>query len=100
MVTIEEIVLETPTIKTLFFKDAYSNLAKPGQFLMVWIPRTEELPFSIMVSEKKNYAAITVRKHGYGSTALFDMKKGDNIGIRGPYGNSFILKEDHKKIIL
>ncbi len=100
MVTIEEVVLETPTVKTLFFKDAYSNLAKPGQFLMVWIPRTEELPFSIMVSEKKNYAAITVRKHGYGSTALYDMKKGDKLGIRGPYGNSFILKEDHKKIIL
>jgi dihydroorotate dehydrogenase electron transfer subunit len=100
MVTIEEVVQETPTVKTLFFKDASSNLAKPGQFLMVWIPRAEELPFSIMVSEKKNYAAITVRKHGYGSTALFDQKKGDKLGIRGPYGNSFSLKEDHERIIL
>lgn len=100
MVTIEEVVQETPTVKTLFFKDAFSNLAKPGQFLMVWIPRAEELPFSIMVSEKKYYAAITVRKHGYGSTALFDQKKGDKLGIRGPYGNSFSLKEDHERIIL
>ena len=100
MVTIEDIVQETPTVKTLFFKDAFSNLAKPGQFLMVWIPRTEELPFSIMVSEKKNYAAITVRKHGYGSTALFDLKKGGMLGIRGPYGNSFSLKEDYEKVIL
>jgi len=100
MVTIEEVVQETPTVKTLFFKDAISSLAKPGQFLMVWIPRAEELPFSIMVSEKKYYAAITVRKHGYGSTALFDQKKGDKLGIRGPYGNSFSLKEDHERIIL
>jgi dihydroorotate dehydrogenase electron transfer subunit len=100
MVTIEEVVQETPTVKTLFFKDTFSNLAKPGQFLMVWIPRAEELPFSIMVSEKKNYAAITVRKHGYGSTALFDQKKGDKLGIRGPYGNSFSLKGDHERIIL
>ena len=100
VITIDDIVQETPTVKTLFFKDVLSNLAKPGQFLMVWIPRTEELPFSIMVSEKKNYAAITVRKHGYGSTALFDLKKGDKLGIRGPYGNSFSLKEDYEKIIL
>ncbi len=53
-----------------------------------------------MVSEKKNYAAITVRKHGYGSTALFDLKKGGMLGIRGPYGNSFSLKEDCEKVIL
>ena len=92
--------LETPTVKTLFFKDEISNLAKPGQFLMVWIPRIEELPLSIMISERKNYAALTIRKHGYGSTSLFEMEKGDKLGIRGPYGNSFILKDTFKNIIL
>ena len=45
MVTIEDIVQETPSVKTFFFKDELSNLAKPGQFLMVWIPRIEELAF-------------------------------------------------------
>lgn len=100
MVTIEDIIQETPSVKTLFFRDKFSNLAKPGQFLMVWIPRTEELPLSIMISEKKNYAAVTIRKHGYGSTSLYNMKKGDKLGIRGPYGNSFILKENFKNIIL
>lgn len=100
MVTIEDIIQETPSVKTLFFRDKFSDLAKPGQFLMVWIPRTEELPLSIMISERKNYAAVTIRKHGYGSTSLYNMKKGDKLGIRGPYGNSFILKENFKTIIL
>lgn len=100
MVTIEDIIQETPSVKTLFFRDKFSDLAKPGQFLMVWIPRTEELPLSIMISERKNYAAVTIRKHGYGSTSLYNMKKGDKLGIRGPYGNSFILKENFKNIIL
>lgn len=100
MVTIEDIVQETPSVKTLFFSDKFSNLAKPGQFLMVWIPRIEELPLSIMISERKNYAAITIRKHGYGSTSLFEMKIGDKLGIRGPYGNSFMFKENFKNIIL
>jgi dihydroorotate dehydrogenase electron transfer subunit len=100
MVTIEDIVQETPSVKTFFFRDESSNLAKPGQFLMVWIPRIEELPLSIMISDKKNYAAVTIRKHGYGSTSLFEMKKGDKLGIRGPYGNSFILKDTYKSILL
>jgi dihydroorotate dehydrogenase electron transfer subunit len=100
MVTIEDIVQETPSVKTFFFRDEPSNLAKPGQFLMVWIPRIEELPLSIMISDKKNYAAVTIRKHGHGSTSLFEMKKGDKLGIRGPYGNSFILKDTYKNILL
>jgi dihydroorotate dehydrogenase electron transfer subunit len=100
MVTIEDIVQETPSVKTFFFRDELSDLAKPGQFLMVWIPRIEELPLSIMISDKKNYAAVTIRKHGYGSTSLFEMKKGDKLGIRGPYGNSFILKDTYKSILL
>ncbi|MDQ6723840.1 MAG: hypothetical protein M3Z01_06195, partial [Thermoproteota archaeon] len=99
MVTIEEIVQETPSVKTLFFRDKFSDLAKAGQFLMVWIPRIEELPLSIMISEKKNYAAVTIRKHGYGSTSLFNLKKGDKLGIRGPYGNFFIFQENFKNII-
>ena len=100
IVSIKEIIKESPTVKTLIFKDSLSNLARPGQFLMVWIPRYEELPLSVMVSLRKNCAAITLRKRGYGSSALFDVKIGDKIGIRGPYGNSFTLKENFKNIIL
>ncbi len=100
IVTIDDIIEETPTVKTFIFRDKSSYFALPGQFLMVWIPRCEELPLSIMISEEKDYAAITIRKHGYGSTSLFNMKKGDKLGIRGPYGNSFIIKENYENIIL
>jgi dihydroorotate dehydrogenase electron transfer subunit len=100
MVTIEDVIQETPTVKTFVFKDKYSSIALPGQFLMVWIPRVEELPISIMISENINFSAITIRKRGYGSTSLFNYKIGDIIGIRGPYGNSFTLKENFKTIIL
>lgn len=100
IVTIEEVIQETPTVKTFVFEDKFSNIALPGQFLMVWIPRFEELPISIMISEKKNYSAITIRKRGYASSALFNFKKGDKIGIRGPYGNSFTVKDNFKTIIL
>lgn len=100
IVQIEEIISETPTIKTLVFKDDLSYTAKPGQFLMVWIPRIEEIPMSVMINSKDGYAAVTIRKSGIGSTALFNRKKGDLIGLRGPYGNNFILKKSYKSILI
>jgi dihydroorotate dehydrogenase electron transfer subunit len=97
---IEEIITETPTVKTLVFKDRLSYFAKPGQFLMIWIPRIEEIPMSVMINSKEGYAAVTIRKFGVGSTALFDRKKGDLIGLRGPYGNRFILRKKYRKILI
>lgn len=100
IVRIEETVSETPTVKTLVFKDDLSYTAKPGQFLMIWIPRIEEIPMSVMINSKEGYAAVTIRKCGIGSTALFERKKGDFIGLRGPYGNEFILRKNYKKILI
>jgi dihydroorotate dehydrogenase electron transfer subunit len=100
IVRIEEIVSETPTVKTLVFKDDLSYGAKPGQFLMVWIPRVEEIPMSAMINSKKGYAAVTIRKSGIGSTSLFERKEGDLIGLRGPYGNEFVLGKNYKKILI
>jgi dihydroorotate dehydrogenase electron transfer subunit len=99
-VVIEQIIFETPTVKTFVFKDKISSNARPGQFLMVWIPRTEELPMSVMVCDRKEHAAITIRKLGFGSSALFDKRVGDVIGIRGPYGNQFKIGKDTKKVLL
>lgn len=92
IVRIEEVVQETPTVRTLIFKDPQSSVAAPGQFLMVWIPGVEELPMSVMVAEEQNYAAVTIRKHGLGSSAMFNKRVGEVLGIRGPYGNEFKIK--------
>ncbi len=89
---IEKIIDETPTVRTLIFSDSIMSNSRPGQFAMVWIPGINELPMSIMISTKKNQAAFTVRKHGVNSTALYNMKLGQYIGVRGPYGNNFNIK--------
>src|SRR5207245_10833925 len=70
----------------------------PGRVAVVWIPGINELQMSVMVSTEKGKAAFTVRKHGYASTELYSMKVGDQIGVRGPYGNSFTLK--HGRLLL
>ena len=96
--TIERIVDETPTVRTLFFHDPVLANVLPGQFAMVWIPGVNELPMSVMVGIKQDEAGFTVRKRGESSTALYNLKVGDKIGVRGPYGNSFDIKDG--KILL
>ena len=93
IVTIEKVIDETPTVRTLVFSDEVMSKVLPGQFAMVWIPGINELPMSVMISKEQGKAAFTVRKHGPASTGLFNVKVGEQIGVRGPYGNSFDLKE-------
>jgi dihydroorotate dehydrogenase electron transfer subunit len=100
IVKIEKIVEETSTVRTFAFRDIAGSNAGPGQFLMVWIPETEELPMSVMIWREKYYAAVTVRKKGYGSTSLYNKRMGESLGVRGPYGNSFVIPKDARKVML
>jgi len=83
-VKITKIVDENPLVKT-FFLDTEID-ARPGQFLMVWLPGVDEKPVSISYSRP---LGITVRKVGKFTEKLFESKPGDLLGIRGPYGNGF-----------
>jgi dihydroorotate dehydrogenase electron transfer subunit len=93
IVRVEEVIDESPTVRTLAFNDTLCANAKPGQFAMVWIPRIDELPMSVMISEKDGYAALTIRKHGPTSTVLYNTQANSLIGVRGPYGNPFNVRK-------
>ncbi|MGC8940268.1 MAG: dihydroorotate dehydrogenase electron transfer subunit [Candidatus Bathyarchaeia archaeon] len=91
---VEEI---SPTVKKFTFKDRLCAKAMPGQFLMLWIPGVDEIPFSILDAEGKK-VSIAVKKVGEATEALHAMKAGEKIGVRGPFGNSFTIK--HCKILM
>jgi len=82
---ITKIVKENSRVRTIFINSAIK--AMPGQFVMVWIPGIGEKPFAL--SYINGEQAITVEKKGKTTSAMFKLKKGDRIGLRGPYGNSF-----------
>ena len=100
-VKIKRIIDECEDVRTIIFHlDNHSN-PKPGQFVMIWVPGTDEIPMSISNYDKDGNWAITVKKVGDCTRALLKLSIGEYIGVRGPLGNSFKLpKEDNKKIIL
>lgn len=94
IVAVEEIIEETPTIKTFIFKSwdmAESFL--PGHFIMVWVPSLDEVPMSISKIEPSGLIGFTVAKVGEATEALHNLKKGSRIGVRGPYGKPFEAKD-------
>ena len=79
---------ESPTVKTYTLTDRLCAKAKPGQFLMLWIPKVDEIPLSIM-NTQDDTVSVTVKEVGDATRHLHKMKKGETIGVRGPFGNSF-----------
>ncbi len=84
---------ESPTVKTFIFKDKACARAEPGQFLMLWIPGVDEIPLSILDVNEDGAVSVTVKKVGEATQALHNKKVGEIVGLRGPFGNSFTLKE-------
>lgn len=99
IITVDEVIEETPTVRTLVFSDDVMASAEPGQFAMVWVPGAFELPMSIMVTRDGRRAAFTVRRHGPASTALYNVRPGEQLAVRGPYGNSFELRRGRLLLI-
>ena len=86
IVEINEIIEETPTIKTFVFDwdmDKF-GVPSPGEFVMVWNFHNEK-PMSISLIDKENSRmAISVKNVGEFSSQLHDLKVGDKILVTGP----------------
>lgn len=93
-----EIRKENDTFNTYVFKHGLN--AKPGQFIMVWLPGVDEVPMSVGWQTKDEFH-VGIAKVGDCTEAISSqIKVGDRLGIRGPYGTAFTLKDNYKKIIL
>lgn len=86
---ITEVIHEAKGVKTFTF--FYPDEIIPGQFFMIWVPEVDEIPMSVSIVNG-DQKGITFRKIGEATNALFNLKKGDKIGVRGPYGNGFTLQ--------
>jgi NAD(P)H-flavin reductase len=73
----------------------------PGQFVQVSIPGVGECPISICSSPTRPHAfELTVRRVGEVTDAIHRLRVGDQVGIRGPLGRGFDVRELHGSDIL
>jgi len=90
VIEIKGIKQESPTVKSIFFRDEYCSKANAGQFLMVWVPGIDEIPLSLSsIAASDELSSVTVSEVGEATVALNRRNTGDLIGIRGPFGNHF-----------
>ncbi|MFW9831465.1 MAG: dihydroorotate dehydrogenase electron transfer subunit [Candidatus Thorarchaeota archaeon] len=85
------VIKETPRTKAFTLSaPEIARRAMPGQFIMVWIPGTDEIPMSISSTRVSDgEVEFAVAKVGDATTVLHTMKKGQLLGIRGPLGQGF-----------
>jgi NAD(P)H-flavin reductase len=74
---------------------------QPGQFHMLYVPGVGELPISISGDpENPSTLTYTVRSVGQATYRLVTRKVGESIGLRGPFGTSWPMKEARGKSVL
>ena len=85
---------ETPDTLTLVFEDQEDDgvVFAPGQFMMVYVFGVGEVPISIAGNpHAPNLLIHTVRAVGAVTNAICDLRPGDVVGMRGPFGTSWPL---------
>lgn len=90
---INRIIKESDKVKTFILNTKIT--AKPGQYIMVWLPGINEKPFGITSSSP---LTLSVAKVGPFTEKIHELNVGDKLTFRGPYGKSFKLKDG--KILL
>ncbi len=90
LIKIEKIETLSPNVKLVRLKKRLNFV--PGQFVLAGLWGYGEAPFGFASSPfEKRYFDLMIRKGGAVSSAIHSLKKGDEITVRGPYGNGFPL---------
>ncbi|MBN1564807.1 MAG: FAD/NAD(P)-binding protein [Anaerolineae bacterium] len=93
MATVVDVQPETKTEKifTLRLPDGENLNHNPGQFVMLSIPGVGEAPFGVMTSPSRTGETfkLCIRNAGDLTSLIHQLKPGDQVGIRGPFGRGF-----------
>jgi len=83
---IQDIRQETENVRTFTFDGSLG--AKPGQFVMVWLPGVDEVPMSVAYDDGA-VTKITFFDVGDMTRELAKSQVGDLVGLRGPFGTFY-----------
>ncbi len=106
LATVQEVIEETPNIKT--FRVSLDDPEvretfdfKPGQVAQLSVFGVGEATFVInSPPSERDYLQFTVMRVGEVTTKLHELRTGDKVGVRGPLGNWFPYEEMKGKDVL
>lgn len=95
------IIDESPLIKTFVMKPEEEFSFQTGEFIEVTLDGYGEAPFTPSSSPlNKDQLEVTVMKTGYVTDRLHEIKTGDVLGIRGPYGRGYPLEKFYGREVI
>jgi len=71
--------------------------ATPGQFVMAWLPRFDEKPFSLV---NANPVTLMITAVGPFSHLMHEKEVGDKVWLRGPFGQGYSVPPTQKRLAL
>ncbi len=71
--------------------------AYPGQFIMAWLPRFDEKPFSLVNADP---VTLMVTAVGPFSRLVHTLRTGDRLWIRGPFGRGYRVPPGQRRLAL
>ena len=98
---VEDIIVETPTIKTFVIRPQEDFSFKTGQFVELTMPGIGEAPFTPSSDPNiKEKIDVTIMKAGHVTSLLHAASRNTSVGIRGPYGKGYPFEEFQGKDIV
>ncbi len=89
--------IETDNYRTrTFILDAQVDAA-PGQFVMAWLPRFDEKPFSLVNADP---VTLMITAVGPFTRLVHELAVGDQLWLRGPLGHGFAVPTTHRRLAL
>ncbi len=79
------------SVRTLLFDIEDLDKPEPGQFFMLWVPGSDQKPYSVSYYDG-NEIGFSIMSGGKFSSTLFKLDSGDPVGLLGPLGMGFDLK--------
>ena len=89
--------IERDNYRTQTFTLEMGLTAYPGQFVMVWIPGFDEKPFSLVSADP---VRVMITSVGPFTQLIHELRQGDVLWLRGPFGQGFSAHEDNGRALL
>jgi len=98
---LEDVIAETPTIRTFVLRPSEPMPFRAGQFVQLTLPGVGEAPFTpSSAPHEPERIEVTVLRTGRVTDRLHQAEPGTDLGLRGPFGKGYPMDKLRGKEVL